>query len=156
MSGNPESLTLCDSQDPIHQPEKSPNDTEPKTKNTYIFYSVGNLTLFLDSLDPTKTCQQDRDLLDSHLTNVKVTEPDAPIWPNPSIITLGMANAKNGKKKRIPGRGKKSSKGKPRKPTATKFLCHYCSGGINYSRTKMCRHRIKKLTKRGDVLHHSD
>ncbi|SPP77969.1 Hypothetical predicted protein [Drosophila guanche] len=64
--------------------------TNTSTKNKYIVYSVGNPTLILNSLDPQQLTVAESQLLDKHLTDVKVLPPSMPMFPDPQILVQGM------------------------------------------------------------------
>lgn len=65
-------------------------------KDTYVIYSVGNSTLFLSSLDTQYATEHELQLLDRHLLDVKIAEPDEPLWPSPDVLTMGMRNVLDG------------------------------------------------------------
>ncbi|XP_030379131.1 uncharacterized protein LOC115627553 [Scaptodrosophila lebanonensis] len=75
---------------------RSPSHVNQKPKdNTYIIFSPGNPTLFLNSLDPILATESERTLLDRHLTGVKTAKHAGPMWPNPAVLTMGMQSASN-------------------------------------------------------------
>lgn len=65
-------------------------------KDTYVIYSVGNATLLMGSLDPKFATDHQLELLDRHLLDVKIADPEEPLWPNPDVLTMGMRNLANG------------------------------------------------------------